>query len=213
MNALRVVGFLAREALAAVALAAADCLFDDRNPPAPVAEPLADAEAARECWEPGELGALVPLVEDIRNLVAQLVDDKPVCENCDGRRCMSCVCREYHDECPECCSAEPCCGTCQAITRDRERREAWDAETADGLARAAESESRIAVMAAVIEKHAVWSVNPIRDGYLCGTRTGCGLGFADLDAWAVHVAELVDAALTDAPATADPSRGGGELNK
>ena len=187
MNTLRVVGFLAREALAAVALAAADCLFDDRHPPAPAAEPLADAEAARDCWEPGELGALVPLVEDIRNLMIR--PDR------------------------------------------RDAREAWDAELADGLARAARraaeidedpsvlltmpqltAAARIAVMAAVIEKHAVWAVNPSRDGYLCGTRTGCGHGFADLDAWALHVAELVDTALTDAPAVAAP-RGGGEPNK
>ena len=31
----------------------------------------------------------------------------PSCENCDGRKCMACVCREYHDacadDCPVCC--------------------------------------------------------------------------------------------------------------
>ena len=33
-----------------------------------------------------------------------------VCANCDSRKCMSCVLRDYHDECeddcPHCCTVE-----------------------------------------------------------------------------------------------------------
>lgn len=111
----------------------------------------------------------------------------------------------------------------------------WDRETGEGLADAAERVDRIAVMAAVIEKHRVMRITRPGDEIICGTPHACGLPFVGLDAWAVHVADLVDAALDPvgrahrhmgtglvaasstettrtptAPAVADRARGGGE---
>lgn len=36
-------------------------------------------------------------------LVGACLDDGPSCANCDGRRCMSCVVREEHDQCRNDC--------------------------------------------------------------------------------------------------------------
>lgn len=40
------------------------------------------------------------------------------CENCDGRKCMGCVCREYDHDCADDCPV--CCAGCICLTNDYE---------------------------------------------------------------------------------------------
>lgn len=66
----------------------------------------ADLPPCKWCDEPGQLG--------------HQCDDAPGpgCPNCDGRKCMECCSRAYHDECvddcPDCCAPAPCT-TCDGM--------------------------------------------------------------------------------------------------
>jgi hypothetical protein len=71
-------------------------------------------------------------------------------------------------------------------------RSAWDVETAEGLAYAAEREARISALVLITERHAIATPPMIDDGHVCS----CGRPFTGLDAWAEHVAELIDDAIT-----------------
>lgn len=159
MNTLGALTFLAREAVAAVGHMIAGRAFhaysDDGNP-------LADAEADRDVWEPAELARVVPLLEDIRNTLARM--------STPGGGAWGDL-------------LDPAAPT----------RSAWDIETSEGLAYAAEREARISAIVLITERHAITGHHRfLGDGYVCY----CGRSFTGLDVWAEHVADLIDDAIT-----------------
>lgn len=49
------------------------------------------------------------------------------CVNCDGRKCMDCVCRIWHDECKDDCPE--CCDPCYCM----EPMAAWERSLMEGI--------------------------------------------------------------------------------